>query len=171
MALSASLKDSSACILGSLIKGRRERGGGFTLVELLIVIAILGTLSGIAIPLYNYQIEKARIIRAIAEIRILEKEITLYEIDSRDLPDKLEDIGRKGFLDPWGKKYKYLNFANVKGKGKMRKNRFLVPLNSDFDLCSKGRDGKSKPNLAAKASYDDIIRANDGEYVGIASEY
>jgi len=166
-----SLKDSSAGILGSLIKGRREHGGGFTLVELLIVIAILGTLSGIAIPLYNYQIEKARIIRAIAEIRILEKEITLYEIDSRDLPDKLKDIGRKGFLDPWGKKYKYLNFANVKGKGKMRKDRFLVPLNSDFDLCSKGRDGKSKPNLAAKVSYDDIIRANDGEYVGIASEY
>ena len=166
-----SLKDSSAGILGSLIKGRREHGGGFTLVELLIVIAILGTLSGIAIPLYNYQIEKARIIRAIAEIRILEKEITLYEIDSRDLPDKLEDIVRKGFLDPWGKKYKYLNFANVKGKGKMRKDRFLVPLNSDFDLCSKGRDGKTKPNLAAKVSYDDIIRANDGEYVGIASEY
>jgi len=166
-----SLKDSSAGILGSLIKGRREHGGGFTLVELLIVIAILGTLSGIAIPLYNYQIEKARIIRAIAEIRILEKEITLYEIDSGDLPDKLKDIGRKGFLDPWGKKYKYLNFANVKGKGKMRKDRFLVPLNSDFDLCSKGRDGKTKPNLAAKVSYDDIIRANDGEYVGIASEY
>jgi general secretion pathway protein G len=46
-----------------------------------------------------------------------------------------------------------------------------VPLNSDFDLYSKGRDGKSKPNLAAKVSYDDIIRANDGEYVGIASEY
>jgi len=166
-----SLKDSSASILRSLIKGQRERGGGFTLVELLIVVAILGTLSGIAIPVYKNQMEKARIVRARAEIRILEKEITLYEIDSRDLPNTLEDIGRKGFLDPWGKKYKYLNFANVKGKGKMRKDRFLVPLNSDFDLYSKGRDGKSKPNLAAKVSYDDIIRANDGAFIGLASEY
>ncbi len=119
-----SLKDSSASILRSLIEGQRERGGGFTLAELLIVIAIVGTLSGIAISVYKHQIEKARIVRAIAEIRMLEKEITLYEIDSRDLPDKLEDIGRKGFLDPWGKKYKYLNFADVKGRGRCERTGF-----------------------------------------------
>ncbi len=53
----------------------------------------------------------------------------------------------------------------------MRKDRFLVPLNSDFDLYSKGPDRKSVPPLTAEASRDDIIRANDGGYIGLASEY
>ncbi|MEE8148540.1 MAG: hypothetical protein V3T24_13110, partial [Longimicrobiales bacterium] len=49
-----------------------------------------------------------------------------------------------------------------------RKDKFLVPINSDFDLYSLGSDGKSTPPLGAKASKDDIIRANDGSYMGIA---
>lgn len=144
---------------------------GFTLLELLVVIAILGTLAGIAIPSYHSYIEKARITKAIAEISILQKEIAAYEIDKGALPNTLNDIGRGTLLDPWDKPYRYLNFAYVKGKGKMRKDRFLVPLNSDYDLYSMGKDGRSKPPLTAKASHDDIIRANDGRYIGLASEY
>lgn len=148
---------------------------GFTLVELLIVIAIVGTLSSIAIPSYYSYIEKARIIRAIAEIAILQKEIELYDGEESDnfLPNTLDDIGRGNLLDPWGNPYQYLNFATIKGKGKgkMRKDRFMVPLNSGYDLCSMGKDGKSKAPLTAKASHDDIIRANDGRFIGLASEY
>ena len=47
----------------------------------------------------------------------------------------------------------------------------MVPINSDFDLYSMGKDGKSQTPLTAKASHDDIIFANNGEYVGRASEY
>jgi general secretion pathway protein G len=144
---------------------------GFTLLELLVVIAILGTLAGIAIPAYHSYIEKARITKAIAEISILQKEIAAYEIDKTALPNTLNDIGRGTLLDPWGNPYQYLNFADVKEKGKMRKDRFLVPLNSDYDLYSMGKDGTSQPPLTAKASHDDIIRANDGRYIGLASEY
>ncbi|MBW1673944.1 MAG: prepilin-type N-terminal cleavage/methylation domain-containing protein [Deltaproteobacteria bacterium] len=145
--------------------------GGFTFVELLIVIAILGTLSGIAIPVYKNYVEKAKIVTAIAEISILQKEIAAYEAENKVLPDTLNDIGRGTLLDPWGNPYQYLNFANVKGKGKMRKDRFLVPLNSDYDLYSMGKDGLSVSPLTANASHDDIIRANNGTYIGIASEY
>jgi general secretion pathway protein G len=145
--------------------------GGFTLVELLVVIAILGTLSGIAIPAYNNYIEKAKIVTAIAEISIIQKEITEYETANNVLPNTLNDIGRVNLLDPWDNPYQYLNFANVAGKGKMRKDRFLVPLNSDYDLYSMGKDGLSEPPLTANASHDDIIRANNGTYIGIASEY
>ncbi len=53
----------------------------------------------------------------------------------------------------------------------MRKDRFLVPINTDFDLYSMGRDGKSTPPLTAAASRDDIIRANGGAYIGPAKGY
>jgi len=154
-------------------KMTKETFVGFTLIELMVVIAIVGTLSGIGIPAYNSYIEKAKITKTIAEIRLLEKEIRVYEVNNEMFPDTLNDIGRENFLDTWGNPYQYLNFANIKGKGKgkMRKDRFLVPINSDFDLYSMGKDGKSQTPLTAKASHDDIIFANNGEYVGIASEY
>ena len=53
----------------------------------------------------------------------------------------------------------------------MRKNRFMVPINSDYDLYSMGKDGQSVSPLTAKASRDDIIRANDGQFIGLASNY
>jgi general secretion pathway protein G len=156
-------------------KGRlilwREVLGGFTLIELMVVIAIIGTMSAIAIPAYQGYIEKARIAKAIAEIDIMQGEIVAYQTDKGELPDTLNDIGRASLLDPWKNPYQYYNFTDDTGKGKMRKDRFMVPLNTDYDLYSMGKDGKSKPPLTAKDSHDDVIRANDGRFIGLASEY
>ena len=130
------------------------------------------TLSAMAIPRLVSALERARYARAVSEIRTLEAEIYLYQ-NSHDgqLPATLDDIGRGNLLDPWGTPYQYLDISSVKGKGPLRKDRFLVPLNSDFDLYSMGKDKKSKPPLTAQPSHDDIIRANDGSYVGLASDY
>ncbi len=144
---------------------------GFTLIELLIVIAILGSLAAIAIPNYNQHIQKARTTKIISEMKLLEKEIIIYSMDNDELPDSLADIGRAGFLDPWGNPYRYLNIPKAKGNGKKRKDRFLVPINSDFDLYSMGPDGKTASPLTSKNSYDDIIRGSDGAYFGVASGY
>ena len=150
---------------------KREVVEGFTILELLTVIAIVGALSAIAIPAYTDYIERAKETRAIADILMLEKDIGAYEIINKTLPDSLDDVGRGSFEDPWGNPYRYLNFAKAKGKGKMRKDRFLVPINSTYDLYSMGKDGKSSSPLTAKSSYDDIIRANDGGYIGPAFSY
>ena len=158
-------------LLKWISKERKGCYGGFTLIELLVVIGIIGTLSSIAIPTYSGYIEKAKITKAAAEIRMLEKEIIAYELDNEYLPDTLNEIDRGNLQDPWGNPYQYLNFENVQGKGEMRKDRFLVPLNSDFDLYSMGNDGASQLPLTAKDSRDDIIRASNGQYVGIASKY
>ena len=145
---------------------------GFTLVELMIVIAILATLSSLAVPIYRGARESARETVVIREMTLLQNEIDLYLLFNGSLPETLADLTDFGDLqDPWGNPYVYLNFATIKGKGEKRKDHFLVPLNSTYDLCSMGPDGKTAGPLTAKASRDDIIRANDGEYIGPASRY
>lgn len=148
---------------------------GFTIIELLITISIVGLLAGIGTPIFTGYLRTAKNTKAIADIRnILETGINLYEFDNGSIPISLADLERgEGILDPWGNTYSYLNFAAAgkSWKGKARKDRFLVPLNSDYDLYSRGRDGKSVSPITSKLSWDDIIRANDGGYVGLASDY
>lgn len=149
----------------------RRRSAGFTLIEMLIVVAILLTIAAIAIPNLMAALEAARTARAVSDIHTLEDEVTLYFSINGQFPDSLAQVGYGDFLDPWGNPYEYLNHDTMKGNGKARKDRFLVPLNSDYDLYSAGKDGKSVSPLTAQASQDDIVRASDGSYVGLASQF
>jgi len=146
---------------------------GFTLIELMIVIVIIGILSSIAIPSYFSSKEKAKMAATISEIKILEKMIQTYNIDHDSYPETLEDLGMKAPQDPWGNPYQYLKIegSEKKGVGNMRKDHNMVPVNSDFDLYSKGKDGKSQTPFTSKASRDDIVRANNGRYIGLVSDY
>ena len=171
MTKSIFIKNVSTSIFRLISKGQRKHCDGFTLIEILVVIAILATLAAIAIPAYSNYIQRAKIARCIEEVRMLESEIAAYQENNDKLPDNLNDLGRGNILDPWGNPYQFLNFANVTGVGKMRKDRNLVPINAHFDLYSMGKDGKSQPPLTAKVSHDDIIRANNGSFIGIASGY
>jgi len=137
-----------------------------------MVMAIIATLSTIAIPVGSKYIDRARITRTKAEIRMLEREITVYSMNNDAYPNGLDDIGQSGLLDPWGNPYEYLNIADLNPpKGKMRKDRFLVPVNSDYDLFSRGKDGETKRPFQNPKSRDDIVRANDGQYVGLAEYF
>ncbi len=118
---------------------------GFTIVEIVIVIAIFLTLAAIVIPSYSAAVDQARTARAVGDIRTIGSAVLAYELINQRYPDTLDQTDFGATLDPWGNRYQYLNFANTKGKGKMRKNRFLVPINSFFDLYSMGKDGQSVP--------------------------
>lgn len=135
-------------------------------------MAIIATLAGIGVPVYLQARERAANVKAIGDIVILQREIEMYAAFEGDrYPASLDTIGRGFLRDPWGNLYQYLNFGDAKGLGKMRKDRFLVPLNSRYDLYSMGKDGQTSAPLTAKASRDDIVRANDGAFIGLASEY
>jgi general secretion pathway protein G len=143
---------------------------GFTLIEMLAVMAIIGTLTAFAMPHYHAIRDKALIAQAEGDIRALEVDIMTYYAGANLYPADLATIGRGSMVDPWGNPYQYLP-AQGGNQGQMRKDRFLVPLNSDYDLYSMGPDGKSSPALTSSNSQDDIVRANDGAYVGLASTF
>jgi len=144
---------------------------GFTIVELMLTVALIGILAGIAVPTYTTYTDKTKEKKAIGDLGVISIKIDEFVMDNGILPANLAAVPGANFPDPWGNPYQYLNIATAKGKGKMRKNRFMVPINSDYDLYSMGEDGKSVSPLTAKASRDDIIRANDGQFIGLASDY
>ncbi len=57
------------------------------------------------------------------------------------------------------------------GVGGARKDRFLVPINSDFDIYSMGKDKDTVAPLNPPKSHDDIIRASDGGFYGLAKNF
>lgn len=117
------------------------------------------------------------------------------------LPESLAEVDAGQLLDPWGNHYQYLKLLGelpggmsahgavlppvaAPGGGQggpggggqtaialARKDRFLVPINSDYDLYSMGADGESRPQLNSTVSRDDVIRARDGAYVGLAESF
>ncbi len=162
-------------LMGRCRSGREALRAGFTFLELLLVTVIIGTLATMVAPSLERARERAQVAATIANIRIMEAELAIYIEINFGPPASLAEIGRASLLDPWGNPYEYNALTGKNGKsgsaGKARKDKFLVPLNNDYDLYSMGADGESKAPLSPKVSHDDVIRALDGAYVGLASEF
>lgn len=152
-----------------LRRSPQRRHAGYTLVEVLITVAIVGLLASMAMGSYIDILFKMKIDRAIWDIRTLEKAIALHSSE-HILPLDLSELNISSIIDPWGNPYRYLPIEGA-SRGQVRKDRFLVPINSDYDLYSMGPDGESRTPLTAKPSRDDIIRAGNGAFVGPADEF
>jgi len=158
---------------------------GFTLIEILIAILIVLTLAGIAVPLFADYLHKAKVDRAVLDIRTMEKEIILFELEKGRYPgwsptmlETMQEIGRDYFKDPWGTPYQYRNLAQGPhtGGGKpqfCRRDRSYNPLNYDFDLYSVGPDRQvpTHNQITANKGADDIVRAANGRYVGVGAKF
>jgi general secretion pathway protein G len=133
---------------------------GFTLIELMVVLVILGVLASLIVPRIMSRPEEARRIKARVDIQSLETALKLYNLDSGDyptteqglqalidppsvgtLPTKWRDGGylekRKIPKDPWGNDYIYLS-PGTQG---------------DFDLISYGADGE----LGGEGKDEDVV--------------
>ena len=106
---------------------------GFTLLELLVVIVIIGLLAGYVAPRYFGQVGKSEIQVARAQIDSLEKALDQYRLEKRRYPSAEEGLEAiRPYLkkavpkDPWDRPYVY----RTPGQ------------NAEFELFSYGRDGK-----------------------------
>lgn len=263
----------------------RHRVGqaGFTLLELMIVVAILAIVASVGVPQYVSALRIARIGKSKQELQTISHAIDAYNVNhGGQLPLTLHQVGFGGKRDPWGVPYCYLNYgdgtgdgldwaieaglvdpnavksntgasgggaaaasatpprhgsfdivgalwrrpqeaaaaADAEGRGAAvaaargvaaavvaelarpiastevtelatslasagafrvfagvptevtrRRDRFLFPLNNDYDLFSLGPDGRTTVALGESLGQDDVIRANNGGFFGTASEY
>ena len=62
-------------------------------------------------------------------------------------------------------------FTSVTTETTRRRDRYLFPLNTDYDLFSLGPDHRTATSLGEQVGYDDVIRANNGGFFGLASDY
>jgi general secretion pathway protein G len=171
---SIELRTQYTCPHCGKIPSQKMHKKGLTLIELLLAVAMIATLLTGAIPGISNLINNGRISRACSDISIISQKLSDYLMDYGSLPETLNEVDIPTLTDSWGNPYQYLvilgkNKSEIQGK--WRKDRFLVPLNYDFDLFSMGKDGESTAPLTAETSHDDIVRANNGDYIGLASKY
>ncbi len=148
-----------------------SRETGFTVIEMMLTVAIVAVLALIATSSYTKYRERIQTMEAVSDIGSLAPLIGQYALDNNAYPDTLADIARDTMLDPWGHPYRYLSHDTNAHRGQWRKDHNIVPINSDYDLWSSGKDGMSSPALTATYSRDDIVRANNGRFIGLASEF
>ena len=123
-----------------------DLNSGFTLIEIMVVVVILGILAAVVVPKIMSRPDEARVTRAKQDIRAIEAALALYRLDNFAYPTTeqgLEALAKRpddlseganwkegGYLerlpaDPWGKSYQYLQPGTK----------------SDFDIYSLGADG------------------------------
>ena len=148
-----------------------QKRRGFTLLELVIVIAIMGLVTAVALPGYaDYQDELDNR-EAAKDILLIDQAIHRYWVDMLIYPPDLAAVGMDGMLDPWGNAYIYYRFDETTTPADKRKDKSLNPVNAYYDLYSMGKDEQTHRNFGSNDGRDDIVRANDGRYIGLADDY
>jgi general secretion pathway protein G len=120
---------------------------GFTLIEIMVVVIIIGLLAAVVVPQFLGRVDDARVAKARQDIQSLETALTLYKLDNFRFPTTdqgLKALAEKpndpavrnwrpgGYLkrlnkDPWGNDYQYASPGS----------------HGEFDLSSLGADGQA----------------------------
>jgi general secretion pathway protein G len=140
----------------------KNKQSGFTLLEVMVVIVIIGLIGGMVVPNLMDNMDKAELKKAVSDVSALETSLTMYKMDNYKYPNTeqglealveetdIEPLPRRfpngGYVkrlptDPWGNEYQLLNPGE----------------NGDIDIFSMGPDGEA-------GTEDDIGNWNLGDY-------
>jgi len=121
---------------------------GFTLIELMVVVVILGILAGLIVPRLMGRTDEAKQVKAKVDISTIETALKLYKLDNGDYPTTeqgLVALVEKPSIDPLPLKWHeggYLEKGKTPTDPWGREYLYLSPgLNNDFDIISYGADG------------------------------
>jgi len=129
------------------LRARRAPHRGFTLIEIMVVVIIIGLLAAVIVPSVISKVDEARVTKAKADIQSLETALTMFRLDNSKYPTTDQGLEalvvqptdpsirhwRQGgylqrvSLDPWGNKYLYV-YPGTHGK--------------EYDLYTLGADGQ-----------------------------
>lgn len=149
----------------------KERG--FSLVELMMALVVAGALLALAVPSYQAHVERVRVAQAVSDIAEVSMALERFRAFRFTYPNSLAELNINIPLDPWKRPYQYLGIDvnPPPNQGQVRRDRNLNPLNSDFDLYSLGKDGDSSKQITGAKGRDDIIRAGNGSFIGLAKDH
>jgi general secretion pathway protein G len=152
-------------------QGSSRRGVG--VVDLVIGMVVVSLMAALGIPAFNGFVDRANVAQAIGDMGSISVAIESYRLKNHDrMPGSIEELNIGIVKDPWGRDYQYVNFmAAEQGKPDSRMDASLNRLNTDFDLYSLGRDGETSTPVNAEASRDDVVRANNGVFIGLGEDY
>ena len=139
----------------------------------MLAVVTASLLAAVAIPSYDQFVDRAKNAKAVEDIVSISKEIDRFRLKNNEqFPAVLNELPIEIPKDPWGAQYHYIITGTTgPGEDAVRKNGKHSPLNSDFDLYSMGADGDSDGALSARTSRDDIVRANNGAFIGLGEDY
>lgn len=130
-----------------------KQNRGFTLIEVMVVVVILGILAAVIVPKIMDKPDEARINKAKQDIRVLEESLNLYKLDNFNYPTTdqgLDALVKKPDITPEPKRYKQGGYIKKLPKDPWgNEYMYLNPgIHGEIDVYSKGKN--------PDASEDDI---------------
>ena len=145
---------------------------GFTLLELMVAVVLVGILTVTAVSVYSGAVQKARIAGAVGDIGEIHIAIQKFLLtENRGYPANLVELDLDNVIDPWGNPYQYLVVDGLDNNGAVRKDENLVPVNRGYDVYSMGKDGVTATPFTSTLGRDDVVLAADGGYFGLAEDF
>ncbi|HPL63480.1 MAG: type II secretion system major pseudopilin GspG [Syntrophales bacterium] len=132
-----------------MLKRKEKRSGGFTLIELMVVLVILGVLAGLIVPRIMGRPEEARRQKTIIQMESIETALKLYKLDNGSYPTT--EQGLQGLVEQpaTGAIPRNWREGGYLEKGKIPKDAwgnnyiYVSPgTHGEFDLSSLGADGE-----------------------------